>query len=83
MILNSRVKCEEQVLTIRDRKTLLGEEIDKIALEATIDVSYEQFAQLRIQLIHVVWIDGLLSHGFLDDCEFIVLIFYTFDGVAH
>lgn len=68
MILDSRVECKEQVLTIRDRKALLREEIDKIALETTIDVSYEQFAQLRIQLIHIVWIDGLLSHGFLDDC---------------
>ncbi len=83
MILNSRVKCEQQVLTIRDGKALLGKEINKIALEATIDVSYEQFAQLRIQLIHVVWIDGLLPHSFLDDCQFVVLIFYTFYGVAH
>ena len=83
VVLERRVECEQEVLSVRDRQAFLREEIGQIPYQASIDVGHEQLAKLRIQFFHIVWIDGLLSYSFLDYSELIVLILNAFDRMTH
>ena len=83
VILHRHVQFQKQLFSVFDRQTLVGEEVDEVALEPAVDLGHEGFAQGRLKGVDVGLVDGLLAYCLLNYGKGVVGIFYIFYCLSH